>query len=488
MSNTVHAENLSAHFGQTDEGTSHNGEAGVEWLHNSTQTKKLETGSREYQREKVAPVEWKQEILRTILTNTYAKIPQIHIRVTKTIDDYSFELIDGQQRVTSILDFLNGDFKLPDDFKTWDKIDIGGMNASTLKQKQPAVYDRILKYRITTIWYENLDDQQVSNLFVEVLNNTNDMTEQEIRNAVRGLFSTYVRDRVRFEEQHPVFTRIDEGVGPKKKSYLKYLPKLVLKGRMEADEWLSQIIYLNENGPLNGVSNKALTKWVKDIQLPNGVAAMASTKFTPMKRRCDDLLDYAQKIIGAVPKDERGKLTPAVAMMLVLYAWELEKSGEFKIADPKAYTEGFFRTYREWSATEVGKRVYADKFTIDGRQMPPFNELFSGKNKNSVGTIFYVLDLDRLKYPNGFGIKKIDARETFSKADIFRRWKEQDRKCFYTGRVLDEDEIVGDHYIARSRGGLTEYDNLVVTDRQNNLAKLHMNGDEYKNLLKERIV
>lgn len=480
MSTIVHAENLHEYLGKTDEATSHSGEVSVEWLHTAAAKKDLETGSREYQREKVAPLEWKQNILRTILSNRYAKIPQIHIRVVKNGEVFTFELIDGQQRVTAILDFLSGEYRLPEEMMTYDKIDVGNMNVDELKMLRPSIYNRIKEYRITNLWYENLSDDQVSTLFVEVLNNTNDMTAQEMRNAMRGLFSTYVRDRARFEKQHELFKRVTEKDGKKEITYLKYLPKIKLNGRMEVDEWLSQLIYLSENSPTKGVSTKSLTDWVREIQSSTGFAAMGSPSFNPKRREWDALLDFAYKVITSVNTDHKSRLSPMVAMILVLYAQETEKLGK-KIDDMKQFTSAFFNTISKWSDTKT--KLYMNEVMSNGKQMPPMEDLFGGKNANAVSAIFSILDKELNTDPTAFGLIELDSRDTFSRQDIFQKWKEQDRKCFYTGRLLTEDELVGDHYVPRSwgiaKGGVTEYHNLVVTDRQTNLSKLNMHGDDY---------
>ena len=57
--------------------------------------------------------------------------------------------------------------------------------------------------------------------------------------------------------------------------------------------------------------------------------------------------------------------------------------------------------------------------------------------------------------------------------------------CYYTKELLDEDNIVGDHLKARSQGGRTEWDNLVVTSRELNLKKLNMSEADFKKLLKK---
>ena len=50
--------------------------------------------------------------MKTILQNSYARIPEIHIRIRYHNGIWRLELVDGQQRVMAIIDFLDG--KYPD--------------------------------------------------------------------------------------------------------------------------------------------------------------------------------------------------------------------------------------------------------------------------------------------------------------------------------------------------------------------------------------
>jgi hypothetical protein len=483
MTISVHEANMHQHFGNTDEPISHNGTVSVDWLHTAISKKEMETGAREYQREKVASVRWKQNILRTVLVNVHARIPQIHIRVVRlSSDSYSFEVIDGQQRVTALVGYLNGEFPLPDKMFTNDQIDVGGMYVTDLKKTAPAIYERIKAHRVTCVWYENLDDDQVSRIFVEVLNNVNSMRPQEIRNAIRGLLSSYIRNRVRFEDQHELFTRITTGHGKTQKTYLKYLPKLSLKGRMEADEWFTQLIYLNEFGAENGIKGQTvLTNWIRDAQLPGEIGAIGSRKFTKLQNRCEELLKFAFKVISSVNDTDKHHLTPMVAMTLVLYGTSLQKKG-YSVGDDKTFTKAYFNVIEKWSDTK--KKLYANHTTTGGGHLPPMIQLFGGKNENAFKTIFWILNKELSESgEDAFGLISLDPRASFTEQDIIKKWKEQDYKCFYTGRPLNEDELVGDHYIPRSwgikRGGVTEYENLVVTDAQTNLQKTKMHGDDF---------
>ena len=486
MSKLVHAENLHDHFGKTDEALSHSGEVSIGWLRTAALDSLLETGAREYQREKVATVPWKQNIMRTILYNRFARIPQIHIRVI-TIDDndYKFELIDGQQRTTAPLDYLNNQFPLPDNFVTYDNIKVGGLYANQLRDKYRAVYNRILEYRLTNMWYENLDDDQVSRLFVEVLNNTTNMNPQEMRNAIRGLFSTFVRNHSRFEDTHQLFTRVTVKDKKGTKTVLQHLPKLTLKGRMEVDEWLTQLIYLYEHGLVKGIKNKKLNDWVRNIQKEGEFACIGSSKFRPYERRWKAYLDFAYKIITSVQSKHKDRLTHLSAMILVSYAHEIEKRG-MTVTDPRKFSDAYFSVIDKWSDTKT--KLYINERTVKGKQMPQMCDLFGGKNENAIATIVKILDKELNANSKMFGLIELDSRETFSKKDILRKWKEQKYKCFYTGEELDEEDIAGDHYIPRSwgieRGGVTEYSNLRVTSERLNLQKLNMHGDDFIKKLK----
>lgn len=481
MSKTVHAENLQDYFGKTDEAQCHTGEASIGWLRSAALDRQLETGAREYQREKVATVPWKQNIMRTILFNRFARIPQIHMRVTP-IDgnEYKFELIDGQQRTTAVLDFLNNEYPLPDNMSTYDNIKVGGMYASDLRDKNRTVYNRIMEYRLTTLWYENLDDDQVSRLFVEVLNNTTNMNPQEMRNAIRGLFSTFIRNHSRFEDIHPLFTRITVKDKKGVKTVLQHLPKLILKGRMEVDEWLTQLIYLYEHGLTKGIKNKKLNDWVRNIQSAGQFANIGSEKFRPYARKWKEHLDFAHKIITSVTSKNKERLTPLSAMVLVSYANEIEKRG-LTVKDTRKFSDAYFNVIDKWSDTKT--KLYFNETTVTGKQMPPMSELFGGKNENAIATIVKILDKELNADSKSFGLVELDSRETFSKKDILRKWKEQDYKCFYTGVELNEDDLAGDHYIPRSwgieRGGVTEYHNLRITSEVLNKQKGAMHGDDF---------
>ena len=91
------------------------------------------------------------------------------------------------------------------------------------------------------------------------------------------------------------------------------------------------------------------------------------------------------------------------------------------------------------------------------------------------------------KDPDFFGVIELDSRETFPQWMIEKKWEEQGFRDGYDGKELSEDNLAGDHDIPRSwgikAGGVTEYENLVVTSQSHNLAKSNMSGQDYREQL-----
>jgi len=458
-------------FGKTEK-QCNNGDVSIDWL----QSANINTQNRAYQREKVSNENWQQNIMRTVLVDSYAGIPEIHIRVIKTKGSWKYELIDGQQRVTSIHEFLSGKYPLPNNM-IFNGDDISGMEIEELRDDFPTIYEYLVEYRISCKWYEDISDLQTAHLFIEVLNNVNDMKPQEIRNAILGFYSDYVRNTARFEP-HELFKRVKTTVKTTEKQHLKYFsPNFTLAYRMEVDEFLSELLYLNYHGIEKGISHAKHRTWVEDIQKPEGDYASSFID----KKKADELLNFALSIVKAVPNEFKVKLNSMTTIVLILYAKKMCK--RFGDVNPKKYTKAFFETHLLWSDTS--KQLYRNEtMAINDNQMPPFNELFGGKNPNAIQTIFKVLDKERENGDIDFGIIKLDLRKTFKRSDIVRKWQEQGGKCAITGVELALNDIAGDHIVARSAGlkagGVTEYDNLQVIGKLDNIKKSNMSNEVYK--------
>jgi|SaaInlV_125m_DNA_1040241.scaffolds.fasta_scaffold06163_2 hypothetical protein len=474
--------------------TSIRGTATVDWLFKARNDGTFNTGVRTYQREKVATTQWKQEVMRTVLEDAFKSIPEIHIRVN---EDGTYELTDGQQRTSAPLDYMNNEFPLPKDFIMNDgqaDYDLSGLYYRDLIGDLSNFQNHIKSYEIVCRWYVKLDDQEVSDLFIDVLNNNNTMNAQEIRNAVLGVYSDWVRDTARQDPMnksalHDLFKRnVIDG-----KEELKYFSKsFKLKGRMEVDEWLQNLCFMLTEGHhwTKGChSQPGQIAWVKEIQAVGGRFA---TEYTESKFMLS-VLKVAKDIMENTINRQR--YTPMVSLMLVCYAIELigitGKGNSRKLntsvntLDARVFAAKFEEVFIDWNDTQ--KELYKNETMYypsnhKGNKLPmePFGKLFGGKNAMAIGTIKKVLD----KYtPAEWGVKVRDGRITFTKEQKMERLGQQEGKCFWTGAELGDTPIAGDHYIPRSKGGKTEKTNLVVTSNKLNNLRSNTSPKDFSDSL-----
>lgn len=453
------------------------GDLPIRWIYEALAYDNLDTGRREYQREKVATEDWKQAIIYTILTSEYARIPQVHIRVIVLPDEsLRYELVDGQQRCTAITDFISGGFLMPECII--DGQELTGKRFSELDKK---LQDKILDYRIQCIWYEGIDDQMTADLFVKVLNNTINLNHQEMRNALRSFLITYVRDLARPArgmKTHPLFERVSvkDSKGNPKDVLTQF--KLNLKGRMELDEWILECCHFVIMGPLKGLTQTKLTKWVEQQHKDEYSSA---EKFAKHKAIFDRFFNHVYECVRNTPSEHKEKLNGMTTQMFALFGWEL--LNEHGQLDYAKYAKAWFDVYHRWNTDED---FYKNETECNGNQLQQFRTLFNGKNGNAISTIWKILNIEK---ENGldFGTTQIDPRKTFTKADILKKWEEQGFKDGYDGEELSADNLAGDHDIPRSwgveSGGVTEYDNLVVTSEYHNRRKGNMSGVNYRTKL-----
>ena len=467
---------------KTNESISFDGKVSIDFLSQPQTGVSFNHGAREYQREKVASTEWKQAIMETIFSNGFKKIPPLHLRIvrheTDGVTHIEIENIDGRQRASSPIDFVNGEFVVGN-IPPVNGVDISGKSFEELRVKYPAIHSLLMDYQINCFWYDNISDDETADLFVNVLNNVNDMKPQEIRNAVRGHFSSYVRELARpYKSSHKSTHFLHRSESDSGKEYLTFMPKISLSGRMEVDEWVSQLIYMYYNGWKNGISQPKHTQWVKNEQ-KNGIFSNETKWKSEYQKEIKPLIDFASKVIRIFPNDRRNKLTSMFSLILTHYGYEMFQQYENMIES--VYVEKFLQIYDDWNC-ETNK-LYMNETQYNGKQMGPISASFNGKNKNALETIVKVLDkVDELEQ---WGVVELDPRKSFKKDDIMRKAKEQDWICPFTGVSLKDKikVLVGDHKIPRIKGikagGVTEYHNLIVTTHEVNRKKSTMSSEDF---------
>lgn len=142
---------------------------------------------------------WSQKKKKTLIDTIIRKwrIPPIHVvRNTTTAIE---EVLDGQQRLVAIRDFINGDFPIDGYIEPSDP-QIENLHGMRYQQLAPEIRRSINQYPITFVRLTEYNPSEPAELFYR-LNQPASLTSAEKRNAYIGKTRDQVKDLVKLLEQ-----------------------------------------------------------------------------------------------------------------------------------------------------------------------------------------------------------------------------------------------------------------------------------------------
>lgn len=151
----------------------------------------------DFQRPPVWGKAQKQLLVDTILRDY--DVPKLYWRKTGSKPD-TYDVVDGQQRLRSIWQFFDGEFKLPKNADTIDGQPIAGCSYEELPDEVRMKFD---VYALDVVILEDTDEDEVREMFLRLQNGTS-LKAQEKRNAYPGK----MRDFVRETSAHPFFSKV----------------------------------------------------------------------------------------------------------------------------------------------------------------------------------------------------------------------------------------------------------------------------------------
>ncbi len=145
----------------------------------------------EYQRQVVWPERAKVSLMETILLGF--PIPEIYLSYETTAEgEQTVSVVDGQQRLTALLDFLDNKYTL-DELEDNDLRE--HFEGALFRELPDEVRKEFFQYRFPIRRLSNLDDEFVRAVFARVNRVNMVLTAQELRNALLpGPFNDFLRD------------------------------------------------------------------------------------------------------------------------------------------------------------------------------------------------------------------------------------------------------------------------------------------------------
>ncbi|SDX43236.1 DUF262 domain-containing protein [Paenibacillus sp. PDC88] len=204
-----------------------------------------------YQRRKVWMKRDNVRLIETILLNWI--IPEIFLwpaEINPDTGDTVTHIVDGQQRINAIIDFISGEYKLQERYLLSEPDVRGEFTNKKFSELSPELKKNIWMYNISIV---NIDRkctiQDIKHMFYRLNLTDYSLNEQEKRNSLDNEFGNVSKELANdeFWEKHKVFSASD------------------IK-RMKDIEYCSNIIILVREGIVDQTSSKKLNETYDDLK------------------------------------------------------------------------------------------------------------------------------------------------------------------------------------------------------------------------------
>lgn len=372
-----------------------------------------------YQRSEVWGEEQKQMLIDSVLRDI--DIPKIYLRKI-TNSKFKYEIIDGQQRMRAIWDYLNNGFQLSEEAiqllidnelytiaeKSYEELD------ATVK------IERIHKYNLDVVIIQDATEDEIADLFYR-LNNGTPLTTAEVRNAMPGAMKVTIKELA----QHPFFSKVS-----------------FTKKRFIHDQVCAQMMMLELHSGLADTRDRQLSKMYSDYK--RSVPKKTIENLTSVLKTLDGIFTDKSRLLNRAQT-----INLYLLISYLLKTTNLSKKTYPKILNWYLQTEPQrqkSKEYKLYMTSSSGSRT-----AIEGRFRFLMVEFYS--NFPSLGLV--ELDLKRLFDDN-------------QKTDMFARDKGVCNSC---SKKVTEHSWHADHKHPWIKGGKTVLENGQVLCIKCNLQK-----------------
>jgi len=383
----------------------------------------------DYQRPAVWTTAQKQLLMDTIVRGY--DIPKLYFRQICAKPE-KYEVVDGQQRLRAIFDFVQGNFRLPKNSDPVEGCDVKDLSYSQLPSQIRIKFD---VYPLDIIVINNAEEDEIKEMFLRLQNGTT-LKAQEKRNAMPGKMRNFVRDLT----GHKVFK---ESV-------------TFSNSRYSHDHVAAQITLIELKGGLTNIKDRDLNKMYEENKGFDENGSVA--------KKIRRVLDYLYRIFPEkTPELERYSFISLYALVSYL----LEK---FDISNREQSIQDWFIAFEQYRKEQM---------QLPSDQADP--EIIAYHEKISHSTDAY----DSLQERHSYLCRKLfesitdimqkDDQRIFTQEQrmaIYRRDKGYCQlKLLCNGEKCNWENWQADHIIPWSRGGKTTVDNGQVACPQCNREK-----------------
>lgn len=378
-----------------------------------------------YQRPSVWTTAQKQLLIDTIIRGY--DIPKLYWRKISR-PPFQYEVIDGQQRLLAIRDFISDKFTLPKNADPLDGVSLSGLKYTGLPDDLRIAFD---SYALDIVLVTSGDEDEVQEMFLRLQNGTS-LKAQEKRNAMPGK----MRDFVKQIAGHNLFINSVD----------------FKDSRYTYDLIAAQMCLLEIKGQPCNVKNSDLNKMYADQK--------GFDENSKVAKKIKRVLDYLYKMY---PNKHPDLTRYGVISLYVIVSAMLDR---YVITDKAKDIRKWFSDFEKYRLSEEEKDI--------DRQDPEiiaYHEKISNSSDSFDSIKFRHEYLSKLLFASLPDLETKDNQRDFDasqRAAIFRR---DGGRCQICKTECSWDDWHADHIKPWSKGGKTIVENGQVLCPNCNLSK-----------------
>jgi hypothetical protein len=381
-----------------------------------------------FQREEVWTKSQKQLLIDSILRDF--DIPKIYLKVDKDKSESSNEtlsVIDGQQRISSIMGFLRDEFSLSKDADPIFGEKIAGKFFSNLSDR---LRDQLQGYSIDVVKLKNYDAEEIEEMFSRLQNGTQ-LNAAEKRRALNSNLREVVSDL----SKHKVFA-----------SSVGFTSK-----RFGYEDAVAKVLHFHIRGGISLISQSAIVKTYSEFEESSLDPAIQNEV-----RKSFSFIDKAFKN-NTNPKLKKGIfITISYVVGYLLKTYDLSN-----------YHDEFAEAYLDFETLRIENREKSEE-EQDGK-LTAFTDALRSDDVASMDYRHRTLIEEIITRISN--LKTLDGQRNFTQDQRVVIYHKFGKKCAICGTTVEQDNFHVDHIIPFSKGGKTTVDNGQLSCPSCNLAK-----------------
>lgn len=375
----------------------------------------------QYQRGSVWTESQKQLLIDSILRGY--DIPKIYLRELNNHPKYEFEVVDGQQRLRAIWDFMDNQYGLGEVSNDLYKDE--NISGRTFESLNSAIQNKIGGYTLSIAEIRNASEEDIRDLFLR-LQEGKSLNPPEKRNAMTGEMRNFIADLSR----HKIFSYV------RKKN-----------SRFLFDDWIAHVVALElANGPTN-IKASDLKKLYEDNKNfdSNGKDA----------KKIKKVLNYMSKVLANNPPEMNVKWGFVDLYYLISFLMD-----NYSIKNLYKKLENFYVQFEKKRRKIKDPSLLITKGNSEWeKELYQYIVAFQkeGNIRDNI-TKRHLVYLRTFLRENPNLVPK-DKKRLFNDNERIILWRNADGECEICSKKLKFNDMRADHIISHNKGGITSIEN-----------------------------